>query len=401
MRRIFSVCQEALGSGVITLGAALMLSFSAQAGSSQSDARGDRVISAMTERLCTTDGTWARGPLGKRLRASCRERPIFGDKHQGGTAAASLRLASSLGGDGAVLRRMRLAFFAGTAMDLIAYSSDGLAVGGLLCYPDDGGSHPGVIHVHGGFSGIFDGSNHDSVQLCADLASRHGVTAFMPSLRGRDGGEGTPELCLGEARDVAAAATMLRDLEVTDPMRLALMGGSIGGCVALKASGSIPDLSAVVAFVPPTDWKRFVVFHRDGYQPATEVLCDGSERAWNVGGTAMADVMDLAICGYSGCPDAAYDARSPLPALLQQNVPTMIVSAGADNIVPVDQQLLWSILRQQAGVPTQVIIRNPCDPPEELSAPMDVHLYIVGGFHLLSPGSISSGFLFAFRHLGL
>jgi hypothetical protein len=115
----------------------------------------------------------------------------------------------------------------------------------------------------------------------------------------------------------------------------------------------------------------------------------------------MADVMDLAICGYSGCPDEAYEARSPLPALLEQNAPTMIVSAGADNIVPVDQQLLWSILRQRAGVPTQIVTTKPCDPPQEPNASMDVHLYLEGGFHLLSPGSISSGFLFAFRHIGL
>jgi dipeptidyl aminopeptidase/acylaminoacyl peptidase len=309
--------------------------------------------------------------------------------------------ASALETDGEIVNRQELVTISGTRLDIVAYRSEDLIVAGLLCYPDDGNPHPTLIHVHGGFGGIFDGTNPGSLQLCFDMASRHGLTTFMPSLRGRDGSQGIPQLCGGEAQDVAAAAILVRSLEVSDPEKVALMGGSIGGCVALKASGLIPNLSAVVAFVPPTDWKEVVSYHRTNYSPATETLCDGSELSWTLGGPPLADNIELGLCGHVNCSDEDFAARSPLPALLAQSAPTMIVSAGADNIVPPNQQLLWSILRQQNGFPVALDVVAPCDPPALPAATSDVHLHVNGGFHLLSRGAISSGFLFVFNHLGL
>jgi hypothetical protein len=238
------------------------------------------------------------------------------------------------------------------------------------------------------------------ISTCIDWARLHGRTAFAPSLRGQDGGEGLPELCLGEAVDVASAALMLRSLRVTDPSRLAVVGGSVGGCVALKAGSLIPGLKAVVAFVPPTDWKRFVDFHRSrDYAHAVETLCDGSTRAWDVGGPELADTFDRLICGHPLCSPSDYDARSPIPNLLGQTAPTLIVSAGADNIVPLDQQMLWSLLRQELGNPVDMYVVDPCDPPGTPAPTRDAHVHVPGSFHLLSPNSISSGLLFLMHEL--
>ena len=168
------------------------------------------------------------------------------------------RLVAQSTPDGTVLGRQRIAANATIALDVVAYASTGLSVGGLLCYPDDGASHSTVIHVPGGTGGAFNGVAGDMVQTCIDWAVLHGRTAFIPSLRGNDGGEGTPELCLGEGNDVVAAAVMMRSLEVTGAAPLGLVGGLIGGCVALRAAPFIPALAAVVAYVPPTSWKHLI-----------------------------------------------------------------------------------------------------------------------------------------------
>jgi acetyl esterase/lipase len=301
--------------------------------------------------------------------------------------------------NGTLVARQRLATVGKVALDLVAYASSGLVVGGILSYPADGDRHSTVIHVHGGLGGIFANADGDMVQTVIDWAQRYGRTAFAPSLRGQDGGEGSPELCLGEADDVAAAAVLLRSLEVTDPDRIAIVGGSTGGCVVLRAGPLIPGLRAVVSFVPPTDWKNLVAFHRTSYAPAIETRCDGSTYAWDVGGPALADVFDNMICGHVGCSDADYDARSPIPGVPFQTAPTLVVSAGSDNVVPLDQQVLYSILRSNSGHPVDVYVVDPCDASGTPRDAMDPHLYVHGAYHLLSVGAVGSGFLFLMQEL--
>ncbi len=301
--------------------------------------------------------------------------------------------------DGALVGRLRIATVDQVALDVVAYASGGLVVAGLLAYPDDGTPHSTVLHVHGGFGGIFTNADGDMVQTCIDWAGRYGRTAFAPSLRGQDGGEGAPELCLGEADDVGAAAALVRSLEVTDPDRVALVGGSTGGCVVLRAAPQIEGLRAVVAYVPPTDWKGLVAFHRTSWAPATESLCEGGSRLWDVGGPALADVLDQMICGHVDCTDAEYEVRSPIPGVPFQTAPTLVVSAGSDNVVPLDQQVLYSVLRQGSGHPVDVYVTDPCDPAGTAAGATDTLLHVREAYHLLSVGAVGSGFLYLMQEL--
>jgi hypothetical protein len=315
---------------------------------------------------------------------------------------AAVRLAAdSLGNlpDGTLVQRARLVDDGTTAVDLVAYASDGLIIGGIVCYQLDGQPHPAIIHVHGGTGGIFINADGDMLQTCWNWAALFGRTAFAPSLRGQDGGEGQLELCLGETDDVVAGATMMRGLEVTDPARLALVGGSVGGCIALGAGPRIPNLAAVVAFVPPTSWKDLVQYHETSWMPAVEEACDGEVVNWNIGGPPVAAVIDDVICGHSGCSDADYNARSPLALVGAQTAPTLIVSAQDDNLVPFDQQTLWSLFRQGLGHPLIVSAVNPCDPPTTPALAEDVHIVVLGGFHALAAGPISTGLLFLLGQL--
>ncbi len=375
--------------------------------------RSERVLTALTQKACETT----------RAKQLARGLPTTSGKPAGPTFASmfpaddprcdalaplalqtpwnsGLIIPATSAPDGTLLGRRLLSTIGGVAMELMAYASGGLTVGGLLCYPADGARHSAVIHVPGGLEGIFAaGTGANMVQTCIDWAANHGRAAFAPSLRGNDGSEGTRELCQGEATDVASAALLIRSLEMIDPSRIGLVGGSIGGCVALRASALIPDLRAVVAYVPPTDWKSLVQYHRTSWAPATESTCEGGTREWNIGGPQLADVFDGLICGRIGCTDAEYESRSPIPALLSQTAPTLIVSAGADNVVPVGQQLLWSILRQGTGHPVTLYSVDPCDPPGTPAPQLDVHIYARNAYHLLAGSPISSGLLFLMARL--
>ncbi len=340
--------------------------------------------------------------LGTLAAVSGREPCSGGDLAQATSgpraAVASLRPFAAVPaaeGDGMLIDRLRVLTIGNVALDLVAYLSSGLVVGGLLCYVDDGQPRSTVIHLHGGLGGIFinpDGG--DTVGTCYRWAAASDRNAFVPSFRGQDGGQGTPELCLGEADDVAAAAILLRGLDIVDPDRMALIGGSMGGCVALRAGTRIPNLRAVVAIAPPTDWKSFANFHRGPYQSAVETRCDGSTLDWNQGGPVFADTIDGIICGHPVCSDAEYDVRSPIAEVADSTNPTLVLVAGADNLVPTEQQLLWPALRNVLGGQVDVEVRERCSAAAALPLGQDVLLYVPGAYHLMEDGPIISGLIY-------
>jgi len=364
-------------------------------------ARGQTVLEGLSTRVCeesrrTPDFDLKDADYGKLLAHQTIDAACDTDSLSLASERAVPGVHEKLGGlaDGDLLGRLRLMDGYGIAVDLVAYASSGLAVGRILCYPDDGQPHSTVLHLHGGFGGIFQNPDGNMLETCVNWALLHHRTAFAPSYRGQDGGEGTMELCLGEADDVAAGATMLRSLEVTDPDRMGIVGGSTGGCVALRAGAKIPNLRAVVSYVPPADWKSLVEYHRNSFIPATERNCDGSTVAWDVGGTNMADVIDNAICGHPLYSNADYEARSTIPGVFNQTAPTLIISAESDNIVPLEQQLLYSILRQQLGNPVDIYVVDRCAAPSAPGVAFDAHVMVRDAFHALSPATISSGLIF-------
>jgi acetyl esterase/lipase len=305
-------------------------------------------------------------------------------------------------GDGTLVDRLRIFTDDLVAMDLVAYRSSGLIVGGLLCYVDDGQPRSTILHLHSGLGGIFVDPipvGTDMFDSCYAWASGQQYNVFVPSYRGRDGGQGQADFCMGEADDVANAAIWLRSLAIVDPNRLAVVGSSLGGCVALKAGVMIPNLRAVVAIAPPTDWRDMVDFHRNRWVRATETRCDGSVVNWDQGGPAFADVMDNAICGHRGCPLADYQARSPIPLVHQATNPTLVVVASSDNLVPASQQLLWSGLRNDETGAVAVEVRRRCAAPAAPALVHDALMYVPGAFHFLETGPIASSLLWMLDQL--
>lgn len=302
-------------------------------------------------------------------------------------------------GDGELLAAQRMLNAQGVHVDFVAYQSSGLAVGGILCYPEGGLPRAAVLHLHGGLGGAIHNAEGNILETCINWALLHDRVAFAPSYRGQDGGEGSVELCKGEADDVAAAALMVRNLPIVDPTRVGIVGGSIGGCVALRAAALIPNLKAVVAYVPPADWKTLVEYHRTSWEPGIESLCDGSTIDWNIGGPELADVLDNVICGHLHCSDEEYDARSTIPSVYVQTAPTLIVAAEDDNVVPFEQQILYSLFREQLGNPVDIYVVDPCEAPASPPYAFDSQIIVLDSFHALSPAPISSGLLFLMNAL--
>jgi acetyl esterase/lipase len=364
--------------------------------------RSQTVLTRLARSVCGAfaDGPRARPASRRTLPNGARlcDRLVAATSDSGPVTLVRAALAADAP-DGTLLQRVRLVANTDAAIDLVTYASSGLVVGGVVCYPSDGRPRSAVIHIHGGTGGIFVNPDGDMLETCWNWAALHGRTAFAPSLRGQDGGEGRLELCLGEADDVVAGAMMLRSLEVTDPARVGLVGGSVGGCVALRAAPRIPQLSAVVSFVAPLSWKDFVQYHSTAFAPATQRTCSGETVEWSVGGTPVAEVIDQVICGRVGCSDADYNARSPLPMAQFQNAPTLIVTAQQDNLVPLEQQVLWSAVRQGAGHPVSISVAGLCDPPAAPPRAEDVLMVVPGAFHTLDIGPISSGLLFLLAEL--
>ena len=120
---------------------------------------------------------------------------------------------------------------------------------------------------------------------------------------------------------------------------------------------------------------------------------------WNEGGPAFADTLDNMICGHIGCSTEEYNVRSPIPLVYQSTNPTLIVSASSDNLVPVFQQVLWSILRNGATGALAVDVRDRCSAAAAPALVQDALIFVPGAYHLMENGPVVSGLLWVLQHL--
>jgi pimeloyl-ACP methyl ester carboxylesterase len=142
----------------------------------------------------------------------------------------------------------RLAKYTSSAGELPAYV--GVA-------PKDGGKHPAIIWVVGGFSNSISDiawtpGPADNDQS-ATAFRESGIVMMYPCLRGGNDAPGSMEGFYGEVDDVLAAADYLRKLDYVDPQRIYLGGHSTGGTLALLAAESENHFRAIFSFGPVED----------------------------------------------------------------------------------------------------------------------------------------------------
>jgi acetyl esterase/lipase len=151
-------------------------------------------------------------------------------------------------------------------------------VGELSAYlspkPAEGGKHPAIIWIFGGFgNGIGDTAWDDadaSNDQSASSFRKAGVIMMYPSLRGGNTNPGYKEGFFGEVDDVLAAADYLSKQDYVDPNRIYLGGHSTGGTMVLLAAEMSTKFRAVFSIGPVDDPR--------GYGPENTYFDIGNNR---------------------------------------------------------------------------------------------------------------------------
>jgi dienelactone hydrolase len=123
--------------------------------------------------------------------------------------------------------------------------------------PDDGGKHPAVIWLVGGFGSSISELAWETMPRENDQSGaifrKAGLLMMYPSLRGGNDNPGHKEAFFGEVDDVIAAAKHLQTLPYVDPARIYLGGHSTGGTLALLAGAASDNLFRAVFSLGPID----------------------------------------------------------------------------------------------------------------------------------------------------
>ena len=171
---------------------------------------------------------------------------------------------------------------------------------------------PGVVVVHGG--SWQHGDRAELADLNRYLAAR-GYVVVSVSYRF------APRWPFPAARDdVRDAVAFVKAHAVEyglDPRRIALLGRSAGGQIALSLAYAAPDpdIHGVVAFYEPTDLKY-------GYDhPSNPLLLDSCA------------VLEAYLGGNPSQVPAMYEAASPVRFVASGTVPTLLIHGGRDELV--------------------------------------------------------------------
>ena len=143
----------------------------------------------------------------------------------------------------------------------------------------------------------------------------------------RSGSEGETDSGLRQPLDVLAAIDWMAKRPLVDRRRIALVGASMGGQVALLAAAHKPNIAAVAAYFPPTDLMRW-------YKAVPE----------------MRDYLDD-LCGPEGLP-----VRSPILRVAQIDVPVLLIHGDKDENVPVDQTTAMAEALKAHGKDVETVI---------------------------------------------
>jgi len=265
---------------------------------------------------------------------------VSGKPRQGPAAPSRLSWATALAAlgllaypDSSTLEAGLPATFAATLTQTAQPPGDGLRLAGWLTRPTawSKGSLPAVILLHGWLPAGFRGS--DTMQEVADDLARRGFVVLNLSLRGWPDTGGEDDCALRQPRDVARAEEWLAAQPGVDGTRMAVMGLSQGGQVALLAGVASPLVGAVVALAPPTDLARWAA---TSDEPGVAAYVAES-------------------CHTEKADPAAWAARNPILQAGRIRSPVLLVHGRADRRVPPEQSRLMAQALRRAGGKTDIV----------------------------------------------
>jgi len=144
---------------------------------------------------------------------------------------------------------------------LVTFTSDGLALEGILRLPDGQGLFPGVALCHP--HPLHGGEMRNTVaEAMAVALTRAGVATLAFNFRGVGNSQGSHDRGVGEVKDTLSAVTFLGDQAGVDRGRLGIAGYSFGAGIALDAAAEEHDLRAVVSVACPAAPMNDLVLHQ-------------------------------------------------------------------------------------------------------------------------------------------
>lgn len=144
--------------------------------------------------------------------------------------------------------------------------------------------------------------------------------------------------------DAVRAVEAARSLDVVDASRIAVLGGSQGGGIALATAGLVPDLAAAIAYVPfLCDFRRAtVITDNDPYKEVGRYLATHRDRAAQVHETlAYFDGVNFAKRGVA----PAWFST----ALMDPTCPPSTVFAAFNNYAGDKQITVWPYNGHEGG----------------------------------------------------
>ncbi|MFQ5542099.1 MAG: dienelactone hydrolase family protein, partial [Candidatus Binatia bacterium] len=138
---------------------------------------------------------------------------------------------------------------------LVSYQFGGEKRQALICRPEGKGPFPAVVYNHGRIVDVegYDGARergYDLDEICRALA----IDGFLALTPIRDSGRGNIP---GHKKEVSQAVDYVKSLPDVDPTRVALMGFSRGGLLALMVGVERKDLKALLILAPAPGRGRF------------------------------------------------------------------------------------------------------------------------------------------------
>ncbi len=242
--------------------------------------------------------------------------------------------------------------------EAVSFQSAGLKLNGNIRSPDDlkPNEKRGAFIVLHGF-----GSNKDSSNVLAPtkVLSGLGYVTLRFSMRGCGDSEGEfgRVICLEQVEDTRNALTFLARHPNVDPNRIALVGSSFGGAVAVYTGGTDERVAAVISnggwgdgerkfrgqHKSPEEWARF-----------TKMLADGREHRAKTGKSLMVPRYDIvpipphlrghlapnSILEFTAeTAQSMYDFRADDVIGQAEGRPILLLHSSVDSVTPTEQSI--------------------------------------------------------------
>ena len=199
--------------------------------------------------------------------------------------------------------------------------SHGVMLSGIMLGANGAGPHPTALLLHG-FPG-----NEKNLDLAQSLR-RAGYNVLFFHYRGAWGSQGDYTVG-GQSADVAAVVDYVRenaDRLRADTKQLSIIGHSLGGFTALRATAHIKDLNCVVGLAAYNFEPE--VSYTEEQKKGMEAYVDQLFMLHNLTGAKMSSEAAENI--------AAFDTRNLTPKLSGKSV--LLIAASEDKAVPPDMQ---------------------------------------------------------------